>query len=282
MALRYIRIAESISRLLPGAPYYAYRGRLGDAGPHRHDYAEVVAVLAGEGRHLLSTPTGEVRAERMLPGQMWLFRAIDAHELFGIGAEGMTIFNVAWPIAPWETFVGLAELDRSWLAAPDPPRIAFDLDDPDVLRPFERALDRLWNGGTTLDLIDFWADVIPRFVPRRDAAPPRSAPAWLEAGLAAFGEEDNLRGGMERLVELCHVSPAHLWRSTQRYLGLTPTELVAHLRLRHAAVLLTTTDESVGTIAARCGFSSTSYFGKEFRRVHLVTPRAYRARSQQR
>jgi AraC-like DNA-binding protein len=55
--------------------------------------------------------------------------------------------------------------------------------------------------------------------------------------------------------------------------------LVTELRLRHAAILLSTTSESIGSIARRCGFTSVAYFSTCFRREHGLTPREYRARA---
>lgn len=62
-------------------------------------------------------------------------------------------------------------------------------------------------------------------------------------------EEENLRGGLPRLVELAHVTPSHLTVTSRRYFQKTPTGLLADLRLRHAAVLLSRTSESIGAIA---------------------------------
>jgi transcriptional regulator GlxA family with amidase domain len=66
--------------------------------------------------------------------------------------------------------------------------------------------------------------------------------------------------------------------TTRRYLSTTPRGLVMELRLRHAALLLSTTSDSVRTIAARCGIENFPYFSTSFRRAYHLTPRDYRAR----
>ncbi len=46
--------------------------------------------------------------------------------------------------------------------------------------------------------------------------------------------------------------------------------------MAHAAELLVTTALSIGEIADRCGYSSQSRFGADFRRVWSETPSGYR------
>lgn len=279
MVFRIHRLGESMARNARSGPYYAFVGDVGRVGPHRHDYTEVLAVLAGEGRHIVLQPGGVVRAERLLPGRMYLFRPIDVHELFAVGAEGITVIDVAFPAATWEAFVDLGEVDRRWATAPDPPMIEFDPADPEALRPFHLALERFERGATAMDLLAFLTAVIPAFVPEEDLGVIPSTPSWLVAALAAFQDEENLAGGVPRLRDLCQVSATHLWRCTRRYLGLTPTELVTHLRLRRAVLLLVTTDDSIADVAQRCGFASHAYFTRAFRRMHVVPPSEYRARA---
>jgi transcriptional regulator GlxA family with amidase domain len=92
--------------------------------------------------------------------------------------------------------------------------------------------------------------------------------------------EDNLRGGVSRLLELAGVSPAHLSRSMRPSYGVTPTGFVTDLRLEHAASLLAATNEPVAAIAVRCGFASSSYFSRCFTAAHRLSPREFRRRSQ--
>ena len=92
--------------------------------------------------------------------------------------------------------------------------------------------------------------------------------------------EENLRGGVPRLLELAGVSPAHLSRSMRAAYGVTPTTFVTDLRLEHAASLLAATNTTIATIATRCGFTSQSYFTRRFTTAHALTPTNFRHRSQ--
>jgi AraC-like DNA-binding protein len=278
MSIRAVRIAEATAQSVPGAPYYAHSGPIGGTGPYRPDYVELLAVTAGRGRRVFLRPDGSLGAEPLRAGQMFLFRPMDVQELFPFEEAGLSISNVSFPFASWERFVAAAELDSDWFTTPTAPRIEFDPDDPTVLAPFERALERFWKGATSLDLIEFLAVTIERFIPdtQRSRA---GAPLWLNAAMTAMTEEENLRSGVPRFLELAHVSPGHLWRCTQRYFGLSPTDVVIDLQLRHAARLLNSTREPIGAIGERCGFATASYFSKAFRRHHGMSPREYRDQS---
>jgi AraC family transcriptional regulator, dual regulator of chb operon len=96
---------------------------------------------------------------------------------------------------------------------------------------------------------------------------------------AAMYDEENLRAGLPRLLELASVSHGHLARSMSAHYGCRPVEFVNNARLSHAAVLLATTADSVGRIAERCGFSSQSYFDRLFHARYGRAPRAYRERA---
>ena len=57
---------------------------------------------------------------------------------------------------------------------------------------------------------------------------------------------------------------------------MTPLTFIRSVRMREAEILLLSTDESVGAISAKLGFSSAHHFYNEFRHFHSVSPAAYR------
>jgi transcriptional regulator GlxA family with amidase domain len=61
---------------------------------------------------------------------------------------------------------------------------------------------------------------------------------------------------------------------------MTPTNLIADLRLEHAAALLAATSDPIAEIASRCGFASQSYFTRCFTAAHSLSPRAFRHHAQ--
>ena len=90
---------------------------------------------------------------------------------------------------------------------------------------------------------------------------------------ARFGE----RLTVADLAREAGLSPAQFSREFRRTYGETPHQYLITRRMERAASLLTTTDRSVAEICMTVGWSSVGSFTTAFRRIHGVTPMAYRA-----
>lgn len=101
-------------------------------------------------------------------------------------------------------------------------------------------------------------------------------PEWLENLCRTMRSEENFTAGLERMQKLAYRTPGHLCKSFQKYLGKTPTEFINELRINHAAVLLTDTNEDIVAIADKMKFQSLSRFYHLFRKYYGISPAAYR------
>lgn len=81
---------------------------------------------------------------------------------------------------------------------------------------------------------------------------------------------------LEDIAAAAYLSPRACGRCFQTQLGTTPFAYLLDYRVQRACELLASTDQPVGEIAARCGFTSSSYFGKIFRAKTGQTPNEYR------
>ena len=70
-----------------------------------------------------------------------------------------------------------------------------------------------------------------------------------------------------------------LYRKIHSITGLSPSDFIITIRLKHAAHLLSTTSLSASAISERTGFSSPSYFTKHFKKFFGVLPKEYRVKS---
>lgn len=75
-----------------------------------------------------------------------------------------------------------------------------------------------------------------------------------------------------------HLSVSALERRFKKYLNKTPLQFINKCRLEHASKLLVETNKSIFNIAYECGFTDTSYFGKQFTRRFNQSPSEYRKR----
>lgn len=82
---------------------------------------------------------------------------------------------------------------------------------------------------------------------------------------------------LETLAQKLSCHPTHLIRCVKKQYGCPPTQMLIRIRLQRACELLSTTDESVTSIAYSVGFSSASYFCKQFKKNLGCSPHEYRS-----
>jgi AraC-like DNA-binding protein len=272
----------SLADTAHGAPYFANSMRVrAGARWRRIDYCEIMAVAKGEGRLIDHRGPGIPRVEPLLPGTIFMLRPFDDPHITGAGEDGMFVHYVSFPASAWRAYADLVGIGHSWLSVSEMPRSTFDADAASAIEPFARIRDRFRQNPTVLDLVRFWTDVLPMLFGDEPAhIRGLGAPNWLLEGLEAMHLEENLRAGVPRLLRLTHVTSSYLATVTRRFFDATPTALVSEIRLRHAALLLSSTNESIAEIARRCGFTRINYFSNSFRRAYDVSAREYRARAQ--
>ncbi len=77
-------------------------------------------------------------------------------------------------------------------------------------------------------------------------------------------------------AEAACLSPNYLAHLIKKETGRTFTELLTERRLALAQELLLATGERIGEIARRCGFADEAYFARRFRQWHGLSPRDWR------
>lgn len=95
---------------------------------------------------------------------------------------------------------------------------------------------------------------------------------YLAANFASPVTRDDLARILER-------SPAYVSRIFQRELGLSPWEVLIHMRLERARELLLDADRTVIEVALAVGFNDPAYFARTFRRELGLSPQEYRAKA---
>jgi transcriptional regulator GlxA family with amidase domain len=82
------------------------------------------------------------------------------------------------------------------------------------------------------------------------------------------------------LAKSVNLSTTRLRQLFKMETGRSPVQYLKTLRIRHAEHLLRTTFLSIKEIAFLSGGKDVSYFGREFKKQHGLTPCAFRARIQ--
>ena len=152
----------------------------------------------------------------------------------------------------------LEALDRAFIAA-DEEKDGYELE-------ICRLLNRAWQG--------IYALAQPVIGARQPL--PRMETARLKQMLGFIREhfaEDISPADIAAAAGVCE---RECFRCFKQELGTTPLSSLTDFRVRKAAELLRETDRSVTDIASACGFATSSYFGKVFRRRMNLSPLAYR------
>lgn len=74
------------------------------------------------------------------------------------------------------------------------------------------------------------------------------------------------------IAEVCHMSESHFRRLFEENISMTPVEYLNQVRVRKACDLIKKTAYSMEEIAVKVGFSTTSTFNRNFKRITGTSP----------
>ena len=80
----------------------------------------------------------------------------------------------------------------------------------------------------------------------------------------------------ETLAQLLGTNRTYLYDALRECADTTPADFINRYRIRHAALLLATTDDPVALVAELCGITNRSTFARLFRDHYSMSPTEYR------
>lgn len=81
---------------------------------------------------------------------------------------------------------------------------------------------------------------------------------------------------LQDLAHCLHLSPSRTSHLVRQLFGVSLTQLIRTLKMREAAILLTTTGHQIKAIARLVGFTDPNYFARQFTLEHGMSPMQYR------
>ena len=81
---------------------------------------------------------------------------------------------------------------------------------------------------------------------------------------------------LQETAKVAGFSTAYFSRLFQSELGMSYTEYLTHIKIRHVQILLTQTDKSIMGIAQETGFCHGNYLSEQFKKAVGMTPGNYR------
>lgn len=77
---------------------------------------------------------------------------------------------------------------------------------------------------------------------------------------------------ISEIASVCHVSESHFRRLFEEIIGMTPVEYLNQVRIRKACDLIKKTGYSMEEISVKVGFTTTSTFNRNFKRITGTSP----------
>lgn len=246
--------------------YYSLPGYMTERA--RLDSFLIVYTASGKGKLTYMGKTYSLK-----PGQAFF---IDCMERQAYNTDPEALWELHWvhlngatTRGYWEMFLKLNRGPVVDLGADTPlPRLILEL----------LALHRERDQHTELVASELLLRLLTHLLVPRDngaTAEPRM-PTYIQELRAMLEERYAERITLDELERRFAVSKYHLQREFKRYIGLSPNQFVASLRIARAKRLLQHSDLSVAEIALGTGFDNVSHFINLFKKQENATPLAYR------
>jgi AraC family transcriptional regulator, transcriptional activator of pobA len=253
-------------------------------GPHAHEFFEMAVFDTAGGLHSVSGQAEEIRE-----GQVWMLPPGTTRDLTAIGEA------TGWLVLLGPEQLGLADavdVVQPWLT--QPLIVPFQNTDatgrPLPLQLMGRDLAR-WRGWlrdleTELatrplgypQVVEATLNLLLVSAARMTSArtSPRSDPLVSQA-LEIVDERFRGPLALSDVADAVHVSSGHLTETVRRHTGRPLGEWILQRRMTEARRLLGETQASVADVASRCGFTTVAHFGRQFRRLHGMSPSEWRS-----
>lgn len=85
---------------------------------------------------------------------------------------------------------------------------------------------------------------------------------------------------LEDLASMTHLSRFYISHCFKKEIGMSPMEYLIDIRIKESKILLRTTNYSISQVADIVGFTTPTYFSKQFRKSTGISPTDYREQFQ--
>lgn len=290
--IKSIQLIEGTNEeLLPGySPKFPYTAICAELSPvidpavpfHWHRSVELFYIEKGT-------------LEYTTPGGKWVFPQgsggfVNSNVLHStrVLSEGRDVIQLLHQFDPYLLSGSAASLiDEKYIAplsGSGIEMIAFSPDDPahaEILRQIRDAFDIApdeWGREIRLRqrICEIWLELLKLTSPAMPPANPEDD-AKIKRMLTFIHEHFSEPLNIDQIAGAAHVSRRSCFRLFNDKLHTSPVDYLIHYRLQQACHLLAGPACPITEIAYRCGFASSSYFGKIFRANHGCSPSEFRA-----
>lgn len=247
---------------------------------HSHDCLELNYIIDGEGYYLIENKSYEIK-----PGDIFVINNMEHHMAVHEKSLSMLVFvfdqSFVWEASDEYDYLkpffqrGHSFSNRITEEAGQYEQIKdaiFHMKEEYVLQETGwELITKSWLMVTLALLYRYYSacDALDKEIRNSSYERIRSVVEYIHEN---FAEELTL----SELADIVHMNKTYLSTCFSNGMHMKVFDYIELVRVNQAKVLLKTTDQSVLDIALQCGFKSSSYFARIFKRTMGVTPMQYR------
>ena len=130
---------------------------------------------------------------------------------------------------------------------------------------------------TECETIDKCINLIATIIPIFEVRTTNTENSFLQLVLNMIEKEySNPDFDLNMIAEHLNLTPHYVGHKFQKLFGETFSSHLAEFRINKSKKLLTETDWKISYIGTKCGFNSSSYFIRIFKKYNMLSPSAYR------
>ena len=235
--------------------------------PHWHDYFELEIVLYGSGEHIHNNK--KYFLER---GSAYLMSYYDFHEFKA--TSDMQILKIQFNehILPRELadFITLSS-NRFCCTLSEAQTVSAEKCFAEI--EYEENSGLIFGDLMIKNLV---GDIIIDIIRASSGAQNAVVPTLLQKAVGHIHNHFRENLSLKSLADICMVTPNYLGANFSKIMGVSFSDYLNTVRIRHACNLLATTDLSVKEIAFSSGYNSVEHFAYTFKKKLNLTPLEFR------
>ena len=243
-------------------------------GPYVRNHFLFHYVISGHGQLDADGPDGETTRYQLQPGEGFLI------------CPGQVTTYAACEDDPWKyvwlEFDGLRVAEFLNDAGLDISRPIFRSQDPELAHQVRDTMLYIANSSnaSTLHLIGhlclFLDALIQASSTRRHFQGGRLQDFYIQEAVTYMEHHYQLELTVEEIADACKLNRSYFSKLFKASMGCPPQEFLIRLRLSKAAELICNSSDSIGSIAAACGYPNQLHFSRAFKKRYGVSPREWR------
>lgn len=136
--------------------------------------------------------------------------------------------------------------------------------------------DELYRTGWLYRMLALFTDASRLAVAKAADIAARPSPEHILELSESYIKQNFKHVSVTSLAEYLQVNRSHLFRLFKRHYGISPQQFIMDVRIKHARMLLTSTNLPIKQVATDAGFGDAHNFSRQFKKYAGLSPHIYR------